>query len=70
VDDERKEPVTMDSIPADFDYLDPDRPEVLSEGDLSPQEREQDAVEIRAMHERASRGIMPPSLSLSQDESD
>lgn len=44
-------------IPDDFSYLDPDRPEVMYESDLSDDERQRLAPGLAAMHKRAASGV-------------
>lgn len=49
-------------VPADFDYLDPDRPDIVYESDLSDDDKEKYAAEIEAQHARQRDGktLGPP----------
>lgn len=48
-------------VPSDFEFLDPSRPDIRYEQDLTDEEKERMAGELAAMHERiAASGSKPP----------
>lgn len=51
----------MGYVPSDFEFLDPDRSDVVYEKDMTPEERERFAVEMAATKARAAKSsIQPP----------
>ena len=56
----KRKPLTV-YVPSDFEFLDPDRPDVVYEKDMTPEERERFAERIAAVKARAAKSsIQPP----------
>jgi hypothetical protein len=55
-------------IPADYEFLDPARPEIRYESDLSPEERKRMERQLEALRQRAAKArVQPPWAIRSPD---
>jgi hypothetical protein len=51
-------------VPTDFEFLDPDRPEVVYEKDMTPEDRERFASEMEATKTRAAKSSVKPPYGI------
>jgi hypothetical protein len=61
--DAKKQHEVLD-VPDDFSYLDPDRPDITYEKDMTPEERERFAPQIAATKARAAKSSVQPPFGI------